>query len=291
MAATLVIVAGCSGAKPASPAPAAMSMASYQKLLTGIDARLANDTKRLGVTLSPAAVGFAVEITQSDVSGAVQQLQDTTPPPRLKAAHAGLVSAFTALGQALTSAMAGAHNDQLCAGTSALALISRSGGATRLRSAQAQLAAADVQLASFLPPATADTSRRLANGKFVKRPAPTGQGELTVDNGTSTDAVVDLVRGAVTALAVYVRSGSSYTAKGVADGNYQVYFTSGTDWDGTNHVFTRDCVFQKFDNTVSFTTTTSGDTIQYTDDQITLNPVVNGNAKVSDVSPGQYPLS
>jgi hypothetical protein len=97
--------------------------------------------------------------------------------------------------------------------------------------------------------------------------------------------------GTVATLAVYVRARSSYTAQGVPDGTYQIYFTSGSDWDSAGHVFTRDCGFQKFDTPTSFTTSTSGNMINYTEDQITLNPVVNGNATTSDVPPGQFPPS
>jgi hypothetical protein len=46
---------------------------------------------------------------------------------------------------------------------------------------------------------------------------------------------------------IYVRALSTARLTGLA-GTYQVYFKSGTDWDGQALKFTRDCAFQKFDD-------------------------------------------
>jgi hypothetical protein len=104
--------------------------------------------------------------------------------------------------------------------------------------------------------------------------------------------VVDLVlTGRMTALAVYVRAASSATVKGVANGDYQVYTTTGSGWDRVNQVFTRACGFQKMDSPIDFTTTTHGNATQYVQEQITITPVTDGNVQVTDVPPAQFPQS
>jgi hypothetical protein len=85
-------------------------------------------------------------------------------------------------------------------------------------------------MTSFLPPATAATDRRLANGTVVKPPVRAGPGEAIVINNGSTDAVVTLALGdsRAAAMAVYARAGSPATVTGIGDGSYQEYVTSGT---------------------------------------------------------------
>lgn len=103
---------------------------------------------------------------------------------------------------------------------------------------------------------------------------------------------MELVRGqGTTELYLYVRAGSTATVKGVGDGNYQAYFTGGTDWDAADHRFTRSCDFEKFDTNVSFTTTTHGNETDYVQDELTLTQVVNGNVQTSKVPAQQFPQS
>lgn len=142
----------------------------------------------------------------------------------------------------------------------------------------------------FLPPPTADTSRSLASGTLIKKPARRGLGELAIINTAgTTDAVVTMVRDGVTAMAVYVRAGAVSTARHIGDGVYQIYVTTGTDWDAAEHAFTRECAFQKMNTTFAYVTTTHGSTTQYSDDQITLTPVVHGNVTISKVPAAAFP--
>ena len=61
--------------------------------------------------------------------------------------------------------------------------------------------------------------------------------------------------------------------------------TNGGQDDATVGLFTRDCQFQKFDDPFTFTTTSA----QATTDTITLTPVFDGTASVSEVDPNTYP--
>jgi hypothetical protein len=71
------------------------------------------------------------------------------------------------------------------------------------------------------------------------------------------------------------------------DGTYDVFFTSGTDWNGGQ--FSRACTFQRFDKMTTFTTTTTASGIEYTTYRITLQSMINGNAQVITVPSDSFP--
>ena len=284
---TLGVAAGCSSAKQSvatRSAATAISSAAYHQLLSGVEAKLVKDKQLVSAALTSSSVSLAVTITADDVSSAVTRLSQVSAPVSMKAGQADLVAALRAYGNALSSAAGAVGADQICAGSAELAQIGQSGGVARLRA---------TALAAAVPQATAGTEVRLANGTVISRAKKTGLGDLTIINaGGSTDAVVDLVlTGRVAALAVYVRAASSTTVKGVTDGDYQVYITTGSGWDPVHHLFTRACGFQKMDSPADFTTSTHGNTTDYVQDQITITPVVNGNVQVTKVPPAQFPES
>lgn len=292
--AAVPVLVSCSAKKPApppTPKVTALTTAAYQQVLSGIDMKLATDTQGLSSARTPPAVGIAVGLTEADVSAAVRQLQGIHPPVPVKAAHAALISALRDFYADLGSAASASGAEQVCAGSSAMAMISRSSGATQLRSADARLATADIQMGSFLPQVMADTDRRLANGALVKRAKRGGLGLLTITNAGNTDAVLSLVVGSsdTAVMAIYVRADSSYKTKNIADGSYLFYMTSGTDWDAADHLFTRNCDFEKFSGTSDFTTTRKGDRIEYTVETIGLTPEVGGDVTETKVAPSQFP--
>jgi hypothetical protein len=268
-----------------------MAPAAYQQVLTALNAKLTSDFRRLNSARTPSAVSSASSTAGTDASSGLSQLQGVVPPVPLEAAHAALISALSNFGNDLQGAATAAGNSQVCTGPSATAMISRGNGSAQLRSAAAQLTAADpahpAQVGTFLPPATADTSRRLANGTLIKDSTGGGLGTLNIANGGGTDATISLVlrRAHTATIAVYIRRRSSYTVTGIDDGSYQVYVTSGRDWD--RHRFTRTCDFQKFDQDLNYTTTSS----EYTTYHITLTPIQGGTATISPVDPGQFPAS
>lgn len=296
LAAAIVALVGCSGKAP-TPRPSAPSMTvtAYEQVLTSIDKGLGADFQRLSSARTSSAVSATVTATEGDVARDLTLLQRSAPPPRFKTGSAAMISAVRGFDTALVGAASAASTSQVCAGTSAVALISRYAATAQLRSAEAQVSAADpahlAQLGAFLPPVTANTNRRPANGTLIKRASPSGLGEMKVDNsGGSADAVVSLVSSnEVTAAAVYVHAGSSYTVHGIHDGKYQVYVTSGSDWETPKNLFARGCDFQKFDQAVDFATKTSGNTTGYTFYDVKITPTVYGNATESKVPPERFP--
>ncbi len=134
-----------------------------------------------------------------------------------------------------------------------------------------------------------EQNRRLDNGQFVRAGSRAGRGELTIDNGSNHDAVVSLAVNKNPAFSVYVRNGSQYTVKGIRDGTYEIFFTTGVDWDSQNRTFTRDRTFQRFDDTLKFATTRTATEIRWSTWSITLHSVIGGTANASEVNPNDFP--
>ncbi|MBG0813611.1 hypothetical protein [Planomonospora sp. ID82291] len=126
---------------------------------------------------------------------------------------------------------------------------------------------------------------RPRNGRILYDRISGGQGVLKVKNGTSRDAVVTLVRGKSKAISVYVRARSTAKVNDVRDGTYRIFFTSGYRFSVSKGRFARGASYQKFDDRLRFTTTSSSATIW----TLTLNPVKGGNARTSGVNPKDFP--
>jgi hypothetical protein len=280
----LLSVAGCTTAKQATPEPSAtpISAAAYQQLLSGISAQLGEDDHLMSAALSSSSISLAMTIAEGDISTAVAQLSRVSAPASMKSEQAGQIAALRAYGSAIGGAARNVSTDQICARSAELAQLGQSGVVAMLRAHGFSLAT---------PQALADD--RPANGALIRRADHKGLGDLMIINtGGSSDAVVDLVlAGRVAAMAIYVHAASSATVKAVPNGSYEAYIATGTDWDPANHLFTRRCGFQKMDTPIDFTSTTHGDTTYYSQDQITITPVVNGNVQTTKVSPGQFPQS
>ena len=300
-------VTGCASAKPAVQAPASSAPASpasstatagYWPTLNSINAKLAADIRQLRSARTPTAVSSAVTAAEADVYLDFFLLAGMSPPSGAQAAHDALVGALREFRGVLTSTGSAAEAYQVCAGSSALEMLSSSTGTARLRAAEAQMATVnpttEAQTGSFLPAATPYTHRRLADGTLVKQPAGSGLGQLTVRNNNDQDAVVSLVPrgGDVASMALYVRARSSATTAGVADGAYQVYYTTGADWDRSEHLFTRYCDFERLNKTIDFTATPQSNGVtDYTTEQITLHTIFAGNITASRVPADKFPAS
>lgn len=117
-----------------------------------------------------------------------------------------------------------------------------------------------------------------------------GPGELSIDNGTRFDGVAVLaLSNDAPVMAVYIRSGESFTVTGIRDGIYYLFFTTGEDWDGDEALFTKNPRFQRFEDLLSFETTTTALGTQYTIWDVTLHPTVGGTAETLPLRPDQFP--
>jgi hypothetical protein len=289
----LASAAGSPTAAPSSTqAPAGISPVSYQKALTAFDTQLARQFRALRRAQKPATVRTTMSDMQAALSNAKADLELLDPPVAVQSAHAALLDSVDVLTTDLAGAESAAADGQVCAGPSATALISRTAGAQQVRAAAANVATADrahkYRVAGFLPTRRADRNRRLGNRTEIRH-STDGPGRLKIDNGAGDDTVVSLVRrGTHTpVLAVYVRGGAKTTVGRIGDGTYQIFMTSGQDWDPALRVFTRDCAFERFDDPFRYITTPT----KYPGWEITLRKAVGGNAKTSNVPPESFPIN
>jgi hypothetical protein len=128
-----------------------------------------------------------------------------------------------------------------------------------------------------------DFTVSLPNGtELRKRRHLNGRGELTVENGTSFDAVVHLVdlNSEKTIRTFYVKAGNTFTEQRISPGLYGVYFATGTDWNGGLKTFNSSASYSQFGRNMEFTEKPDADKgkIEYSTYQITLQPVKGGNA-------------
>ena len=204
----------------------------------------------------------------------------------MNSAHQQFISALDNIWPVIESTWDGS----ICGGSSALSYIGSSSEAAQVRTTAKALAAADAAhpytIVDFVPPATPNANRQLGSGTVVKKNT-SGANVLKVENKQSTDVVVSLAPANSTAavLMMYVRAGQTGTAKGIHDGSYNVFVTSGSDWDTGARSFTRDCEYRRFTDTIDLTSTSR----QYTVETLTLGAGSDGNAFVTPSDSGSFP--
>jgi curved DNA-binding protein CbpA len=129
----------------------------------------------------------------------------------------------------------------------------------------------------------ARTAFNLPNGtELRKRRHLNGHGELTVENGTSFDAVIHLVdlNSEKTIRTFYVDTGSTFIERQIAPGLYGIYFATGSDWDAGLKTFNSSAGYSQFGRNLEYSEKPDPDNrkIEYSTYQITLQPVQGGNA-------------
>jgi hypothetical protein len=288
--------AGSSASKGAtsSPTPAKppVSPEEYTQLLAAVDGALGPALQKVPGAKNPTELATAVDGARTTAMEQLSTLDKTSPPELVKQAHNDLVTALGAFATTLNETVSAARDGEICAGAAALAKISSASSVGMVRNAAESYGKLDpahaYKIGSFLPAPVAEQNRRLGNGTFVKKGNRNGSGKLKIDNtGGTDDAAISVVPAntKASAFTVYVTAGQSFTVSGVRDGNYQIYLTTGADWDPGPPGFTRKCGFSKFADAFEFKTTSS----QYTQWTITLKASVGGNARTDEVPPGDFP--
>lgn len=110
-----------------------------------------------------------------------------------------------------------------------------------------------------------------------------GLGAFHVRNSTGRDAVVVLMQGDAQKRAVYVRDGERATIARVAVGAYEIRFATGRWWDGTE--FRKDGRYQEFDRAAVFDEKPGEQGTTYSEFEVSLQPVVGGNARTRSITP------
>jgi hypothetical protein len=128
----------------------------------------------------------------------------------------------------------------------------------------------------------------LPTGSFLRKNLDNGYGELQISNGLPTDAVISIAKTTsplVIQDSVYIQGADAFTVSGIPDGDYLIYYKTGTDWNSVLEKFNQNGVYRRFEDSVHFTTTSG----KYTTWQIEIKPVAGGNAKTENIDPSVFP--
>ncbi len=111
-----------------------------------------------------------------------------------------------------------------------------------------------------------------------------GDGELRMESGNSSDSVVILIApDGYHKQVTYLRGGDSYHADGIADGIYELYVSSGSDWNGQE--FEHNATYLKFVDPLVYNPPRG----RYVTWEVTLQPVAGGNAETEPVDENEFP--
>ncbi|NUU24395.1 MAG: hypothetical protein HOV68_23265 [Streptomycetaceae bacterium] len=272
---------------PPSPTITRVSPQAFGQALAALETAVGPAFADLGKADTPDKLSAAFEQAATRTGTAKSDLALVTPPEAAEAGTTALLDALADLGDDLKSLSSDASNAELCTAASGVPRLSNLPSVTAVRNAAGTLAAVDpaYKIGAFLPAAQAEPNRQGSDGSLGGGRRG-GSGELTIKNEQGgDDALIRLTNGSAVVREVYVRGGSETTVDAIPDGTLTAFYTSGKDWDAGAKKFTRDCAFQKFDDTLDYRTTST----QYTTYELTLYTVVGGNATTSDVPPDQFP--
>jgi hypothetical protein len=278
-------------AQSQSPSSRPISVQEYGAILAAAIKPLQSALKDLDEAKAYKGLKGRVTAVEAAAAKAVTVLSPITPPAELAQEHSQLVTAVQTFHDDLGGLSSKVGDKALCTGSAVRAGMGNAHGTSALRDALAAVYAklpGDPPALKF-PRAGQKGDARPSNGKLIRHPSGDGRGELTINNGGSNDAVVTLSKGRKPALAVYVRKGKKHTVSGVPDGTYTVFFTGGSAWDDTARGFGRNCAFQRFEDPMEFRTIRTATQIRFSRWSISLQRVIGGNARTSDVDPNDFP--
>ena len=146
------------------------------------------------------------------------------------------------------------------------------------------------------PPACAP-DRRPENGAALVLSSEPGDGVLAVTNGNGSDGVVSLVdyqTGRIVRSS-YVRGNATARMGAIRPGSYTVGFALVSGYSTSGHKFCTLGFGTEFEKPFDFQEDTLGNEVRYVIEEITLNPVIDGNAHThpvaaSTVLPDSLPL-
>jgi hypothetical protein len=277
------------------PPQTAMSREEFQQALSAVDAALKPGFDAIGAAQTPTDLANALGAVQLNLDAQAGVLGNLRPPRPEVASTGQVITALRDLSNDLATIATDTKDASVCTGGTGLPRASSVDGAQEFRLAFLALTTADpghpYTFGTFLPAATADPARRPGTGQLPGGRS-SGYGHLTVENQGTADSVVKVMSGGDLIRAVYVQAGGSATVTGIPNGTYDAYYTTGTDWDDGNRRFTRDCAFDKFDNPVDYTTSSTSTTIEYSVWTLTLHTSdLSNSAPTSPIDAGAFPAS
>lgn len=306
----LLVLTGCGGAEPAgpslpdaaplpsvppptslpasSPEPAAplpgtpdRPPSEYQIRLTRLDQELGGALDRMRGSRDPEALRRTTLEVASVAAAAGQRMRADPRDPAVTRNNTALADGLSQLGKELTFLADQVQEQRVCTGPAAVDTIATAPSMPALRAVSAGLSLPSRDGRSYrwggsLPPVPLDGSVAppLENGAIlVDRRGPVrGNGELEVRNEGPDEAVLVIGRDGAAVASMAVGPGRTAVLRGVPDGDYQLGYTSGRDWDARIGAFGRDCLFRRFTRPTPFRTRSTASGVDYTVQTVVVRP-------------------
>jgi hypothetical protein len=130
----------------------------------------------------------------------------------------------------------------------------------------------------------------LPTGTQITPPIGSGYSQLTVKNGNPVDAVFKLVdvNSGQTLRFMYVQANDNLTVDDLSTCTCNLRFATGIDWDIDQQRFRRNLALSVFSNPTEFVVEHEGNTEYWTTLEVTLHPVVDGNAQTEALSEDEF---
>jgi hypothetical protein len=298
----LVALAGCASpgaapssvaAPPTSPAPSVATPDGYQFMLNQTDAQLSASLAAIGKAPTLGVLDQTVLSAAGVASAASERLTSSGPvPTNVSGDNAALATGLRQFGRELAYLSQQIDLHAICAGPVALTAISTAPSMPGLRAVATSLGTLRSDRPAFrwggtLPAATNSVEHRLHNGQVLvdRRAGATGDGVLQVRDQGTKDGVVLLAKGGALVASMAVNAGQSAQLTGVPDGDYDLFYTTGRDWNGPLATFSRHCEFHRFTTPTSFSTSAVPGGSAYTVQSIVLNTETESADPNSAVDP------
>lgn len=278
--------------------PAALPPAAYQDRLNRLDQRLGDALTLVRQSRDPDTLEQATLAAASVASSESEQSRVDPGDPSVTQANTALADSLNVFGQELGYLSQQVHAHEICTGPAVMDMVATAPSMPALKAVSSGLALPGADGRSYrwgtsLPARPAELSRppvKLANGTVLvdRRTPGQGDGQLELRNDGTDEAVVMLSRAGTLLLSVAVAPAQSTTVGGIADGDYDLEYTSGRDWDSNLSAFGRGCSFRRFSDQASFRTTPADGGVNYTVRTVVINSGP-ADAATADIPPGQLP--
>ena len=304
VSALVALLAGCapatrpSGSGPAttSPARSVATPDGYQDLLNSTDTQLTGALAAIGRARSLAVLDQAV-LAAAGVAGAAGERLTSSGPvlAQVTGDNADLADTLRQFARELAYLAQRVDQHAICAGPTALRAISTAPSLPDLRAAAQSLGTPRTDRPAFrwgagLPAAAQEEHHQLANGARLldRRAGAPGDGVLQATNDGGTAAVLLLARGGAVVVSLAVNPGRSAEVDGIPDGDYDLFYTTGQDWNAELGVFSRGCAAYRFTSPTGFHTRAVAGGSAYTVQDIDLSTPDAGADTAPDdlVDPG-----
>jgi len=130
----------------------------------------------------------------------------------------------------------------------------------------------------------------LPTGTRIEKDSETrGHGELTVENGTTEDAVVRLSDATTyqTVRWFFVKASSAHITR-IPQGSYRLAYTTGLNWVASDDVFSWQPSYDEFERQIEYDENRDSERVRFHNISVTLNTVLFGNVHTRTITREEF---